>query len=95
MTSDTIARHDQQQWAYTSQRFAVVYPLCSLSTYTPDAPCIQQEALLPQTDRATRYVSQNLAGLPWGGISIPIPTPYPWGSPDPQQIKVTELEGYS
>jgi len=39
----------------------------------------KQEALLPQTDRATRYVSQNLANC----------------TTNPQEIAVMELEGYS
>jgi len=45
-----------------------------------------QKALLPQTDRATRYVSQNLVN--WCTIIATSCTS------NPQQIEATELEHY-
>ena len=44
----------------------------------------KQEVLLPQTDRATRYVSQNIVNT----VETSCIT-------NPQQIAVMELEGYS
>ena len=49
--------------------------------------CKIQEALLPQTDRATRYVSQNLVNCcTTVGTSCTL---------NPQQIAVIKLETYS
>ena len=48
---------------------------------------LQQEALLPQTDRATRYISRNLVNC--------CSTVETSCTANPQQIKVMELEGYS
>ena len=90
-----ISHSHFEHWRHTQSYSALLPPLLKASGLRPDAlfaavcwahihdDVSQQETLLPLTDRATRYVSQNLVNCRNKLYN------------NPQQIAMMELEGYS